>query len=41
MIIRDIERTDIPFICETLGCVPVAHPENLTPEKLSTKALSA
>ena len=41
MVIRDIERTDIPFICETLGCVPVAHPDNLTAEKLSTKAISA
>ena len=41
MVIRDIERTDIPFICETLGCIPVAHPDNLTSEKLSTKAISA
>lgn len=41
MIIKDIERTDIPFICETLGCTPVAHPDNLTAEKLSTKAVSA
>lgn len=40
MIIKDIERTDIPFICETLGCIPVAHPDNLTSEKLSTNAVS-
>lgn len=41
MVIRDVERTDIPFICETIGCIPVAHPDNLTADKLSTKALSA
>lgn len=41
VIIRDIERTDVPFICETLGCVPVAHIDNLTPEKLSTNATLA
>ena len=41
MVIRDIERTDIPFICETIGCIPVAHPDNLTSDKLSTKATAA
>lgn len=34
MVVRDIERTDVEFICKTLGCVPVAHVDNLTPEKL-------
>lgn len=38
MVIKDIERTDVPFICQTLGCIPVAHIDNLTPEKLSTNA---
>jgi T-complex protein 1 subunit delta len=41
MVIRDIERTDIPFICETIGCTPVAHPDSLTSEKLSTRATAA
>lgn len=41
MVVRNIERTDVPFICKTLGCTPVAHIDNLTPEKLSTKATLA
>lgn len=38
MVVRDIERTDVPFICKTLGCTPVAHIDNLTSDKLSTNA---
>lgn len=34
MVVKDIERTDVPFICKTLGCTPIAHIDNLTPEKL-------
>lgn len=34
MVVRDIERTDVEFICKTLGCLPVAHIDSLTPEKL-------
>jgi len=34
MVVKDIERTEVPFICKTLGCIPVAHIDNLTPEKL-------
>lgn len=41
MIIKDIERTDVPFICHTLGCIPVAHIDNLTPDKLSKNATMA
>jgi T-complex protein 1 subunit delta len=41
MVIRDVERTDVPFICKTLGCVPVAHIDNLTADKLSKNAVSA
>jgi T-complex protein 1 subunit delta len=41
MIVKDIDRTDVPFICKTLGCIPVAHIDNLTADKLSTKAISA
>lgn len=41
MVLRDIERTDVPFICKTLDCIPVAHIDNLTPEKLSKNATSA
>ena len=34
MVVRDIEREDIPFICKTLGATPVAHIDGLKPEKL-------
>jgi len=34
LVVTDIERTDVEFICRTLGCQPVAHPDQLTPEKL-------
>ncbi len=35
MVIRDIERDDIGFICKTLGCVPVAGLDTFTPDKLA------
>ncbi len=41
MVVRDIERKDVPFICKSLGCVPVAHIDNLSADKLSTNATIA
>lgn len=40
MVVKDIERTDVPFICKTLGCTPVAHIDNLTPDKLGEAELA-
>lgn len=34
LVVTDIERNDVEFICRTLGCTPVAHPDNMTPDKL-------
>jgi T-complex protein 1 subunit delta len=34
MVIKNIEREDIEFISKTLGCTPVAHIDQFTPEKL-------
>lgn len=34
MVVKDIERTDVEFICKTLNCTPIAHIDNLKPEKL-------
>lgn len=34
MLIRDIERDEIEFICKTLNCVPIASAEGLRAEKL-------
>ena len=34
MVVTDIERTDVDFICRTLGCTPIAHPDQLAESKL-------
>jgi T-complex protein 1 subunit delta len=34
MIIRDVERDEIEFICKTLNCVPIASADGLRAEKL-------
>jgi T-complex protein 1 subunit delta len=34
MVVKDIEREDVEFISKTIGAIPVAHIDNLTPEKL-------
>jgi len=34
LVVTDIDRNDIEFICRTLGCQPVAHPDQMTKEKL-------
>lgn len=39
MVIKEIERDEVEFICKTVGCVPVAHIDQLTPEKLGTSKL--
>lgn len=39
MVIKDVERDDVGFICKTLQCTPVAHIDQLTTEKLGTAKL--
>ena len=39
MVVQDIERDDVEFICKTLGCVPVAHIDHLSADKFGTAAL--
>lgn len=34
MVVRDIEREEISFICKTIGATPIAHIDGLKPEKL-------
>ena len=36
LVVTDIERSDVEFICRTTGCQPIAHPDQLTAEKLGT-----
>jgi len=34
LVVTDVERGDVEFICRTLGCIPVANIESLSPEKI-------
>ncbi|KAL7465986.1 hypothetical protein ACHAXS_006279, partial [Conticribra weissflogii] len=38
LVVTDVERTDVEFVCRTLGCTPVPHVDSLTPDKLGTAA---
>lgn len=39
MVVTDIERTEVDFISRTLNLLPVAHVDQLTPEKLGSASL--
>eukprot|EP01002_Notosolenus_urceolatus_P000755 NODE_1189_length_1532_cov_48.633176_g986_i0.p1 GENE.NODE_1189_length_1532_cov_48.633176_g986_i0~~NODE_1189_length_1532_cov_48.633176_g986_i0.p1 ORF type:complete len:500 (-),score=194.53 NODE_1189_length_1532_cov_48.633176_g986_i0:33-1442(-) len=39
MVITDIERDDIGFICDTLGCKPIAHIDHFKAEKFGSADL--
>jgi len=39
MVIKDVERDDIDFICKTVQAVPVPHIDQFTKEKLGTAGL--
>lgn len=34
MVIKDVEREDIPFVCKTLGCRPIASLDHFVAENL-------
>ncbi|KAL8589763.1 T-complex protein 1 subunit delta [Nucella lapillus] len=36
MVVKDIEREDVEFVCKTLGCRPVASLDHFLPENLAT-----
>ena len=36
LVVTDVERNDVDFICRTLGCTPIAHPDQMTAEKLGS-----
>lgn len=33
MLVKDIQREDVPFIAKTLGISPISHIDHLTPER--------
>ncbi|XP_018020687.1 T-complex protein 1 subunit delta [Hyalella azteca] len=39
MVVKDIEREDIEFVCKSLGCRPVASLDHFTPEILGSAEL--
>jgi T-complex protein 1 subunit delta len=39
MVVQDVERDDVEFICKTLGCVPIAHIDHMSAEKFGKAAL--
>ncbi len=39
MVVKDIEREDVEFICKSIGTVPIAHIDQFTPEKLGEAQL--
>lgn len=39
LVVTDIDRGDVDFICQTLGCQPIAHEDQLSEDKLGTAAL--
>lgn len=41
MVVKDVEREEVDFISRTINAIPVAHIDNLTPEKLGRADLCA
>ncbi|MEE6474620.1 hypothetical protein FKM82_010448 [Ascaphus truei] len=40
MVVKEIEREDIEFICKTIGTKPVAHIDQFTPDMLASAELA-
>lgn len=39
MVVPHVEREEVEFVCKALGCRPVAHPDDLTPDKLGSAGI--
>lgn len=39
MVVKDIERDDVEFVCKTLGCSPIADIESFSEERLGSATL--
>ena len=40
MVVKDLEREDIEFVCKTLGCRPIASLDHFCAESLGTAELA-
>eukprot|EP00568_Trieres_chinensis_P010570 CAMPEP_0183308344 /NCGR_PEP_ID=MMETSP0160_2-20130417/21447_1 /TAXON_ID=2839 ORGANISM="Odontella Sinensis, Strain Grunow 1884" /NCGR_SAMPLE_ID=MMETSP0160_2 /ASSEMBLY_ACC=CAM_ASM_000250 /LENGTH=529 /DNA_ID=CAMNT_0025472167 /DNA_START=94 /DNA_END=1683 /DNA_ORIENTATION=- len=38
LVVTDVERSDVEFVCRTLGCSPIAHPDGMSKDKLGSAA---
>lgn len=36
LVVRDVERDDVEFLCKSLGCKPIASVDDFTADKLGT-----
>ncbi|KNC46454.1 T-complex protein 1 subunit delta [Thecamonas trahens ATCC 50062] len=36
LVVTDVERADVEFICDTVGCSPISHIDHMSAEKLGT-----
>jgi T-complex protein 1 subunit delta len=39
MVVQDIERDEIDFICRSINAIPIAHIDHMTPDKFGHAAL--
>jgi T-complex protein 1 subunit delta len=39
MVIKDVEREDIPFVAKTVGAIPISHIDHMTLDKLGKAGL--
>jgi len=39
MVVQDIERDEIDFICRSINAIPIAHIDHMSPDKFGTAAL--
>lgn len=39
MVVKDVEREDVEFVCKSLGCRPIASLDHFTAENLSLAEL--
>ncbi|CAG5118381.1 unnamed protein product, partial [Candidula unifasciata] len=39
LVVKDVEREDVEFVCKTLGCRPIASLDHFVPESLGTAEL--
>lgn len=39
MVVQDIEREEVDFICRSIGAIPVAHIDHLTADKFGHAAI--